>query len=101
MCNITRFKSKKFADGSATVYIDKEIENRMNDIEKLADLCHIKLYVLKSFTLHPNVRATSFDAKDKTNPGFYTGQALQFQIFNENDKLECNDICLSSNIFFH
>lgn len=96
MCNITRFKSKAFADGSATVYIDKEIEERMKDIEKLAELCHVKLYVLKSFTLHPDVRANSFDSKDKTNPGFYTGQALSFHIYNQNDKLECNDICLSS-----
>ena len=99
MCNITRFKSKAFADGSATVYIDKEIEGRMKDIEKLAELCHVKLYVLKSFSLHPDVRANLFDAKDKTNPGFYTGQALSFHVYNQNDKLECNEICLSSKHF--
>ncbi|CAF0759754.1 unnamed protein product [Brachionus calyciflorus] len=95
-CNITSFSSKLFAKGSAKVYIDKEIEKRMVDIEGLAKLCHVKLLVLKSFTLHPDpVKGNEFDARDKTNPGFYTGQAIQFQIYNSEDKLECNDICLA------
>ena len=63
----------------------------MIDIEKLADLCHVKLHVLKSFTLSPDIRALSFDAKDKTNPGFYIGQALSFHIYKD-EKLESNNI---------
>jgi len=94
-CNVTQYKSKAFTKASPKVLVDKEFEKRMIDIEKLADLCHVKLLILKSFTLNPDVRALGFDAKDKLNPGFYIGQALSFHIYNKDDKLECNEICLS------
>lgn len=69
----------------------------MKDVEGLANLCKVKLQILKSFILHPDVKSLIFDAKDSLNPNFYIGQALNFEIFDQNDKILCNDVCLSSN----
>lgn len=69
----------------------------MNDLDGLAKLCGVKLYVLKGFVLHPDSKAIQIDTKDKLNPNHYVGQAISFHIYDLEDKLACNDVCLGSN----
>lgn len=70
----------------------------MLDIEGLANLCKVHLEVQKSFILNPDSKAVFYDIKDKTNPNFYIGQALSVHIYDQTDKLLCNDVCLGSKL---
>jgi len=76
------------------ILIDKSIENKMDNVDDLAKLCKVKLNVMDSFKKSTD---TKLDPRDTTtHPMFYIGQAVGFHIYDEKDKLLCNDICLGS-----
>ena len=76
------------------ILIEKSIEKKMDNVDDLAKLCKVKLNVLSSFKKSTDVK---LDPRDTTtHPMHYVGQALEFHIYDEKDKLLCNDICLGS-----
>jgi hypothetical protein len=103
-CTVIEFKGKQFTKKASKVYIDQAVEKRFEALDELAKLCHVKINPLKSFTFHTNPNKTNkYDPFDKTNPNFYIGHALKFELYHVDDhkteKLLCNEICLTS-IFF-
>ena len=68
----------------------------MQNVDDLAKLCKVKLNVLTSFIKHPDAKAINLDPKDSTNPMHYIGRALSLYIYDDHDKLLCNDVCLGS-----
>lgn len=94
-CTIAEFKGKHLTKMTRKVYVDQAIYKKMEDLDSLAKLCNVKLHIEKSFMLHPDPKqANSIDIKDKTNPGHYIGQAVSLHVYDNDDKLVCNDICL-------
>ena len=64
-------------------------------MDELAKICKVKIHVLRSFELHPTEKV-HYDLNDKSNPNHYIGQALSIHVYDENDKLVCDDACLKS-----
>jgi hypothetical protein len=78
------------------VLVDKSLEKKMDNIDDLAKLCKVKLSVMGSFKKSSDLK---LDPRDTlTHPMHYIGQALSIHIYDEKDKLLCNDICLGSNL---
>ena len=51
--------------------------------------------MLKSFELH-HQESSDYDIRDKLNPNHYIGQALSIHVYDEKDKLLCDEACLKS-----
>ena len=56
----------------------------------------VKLNVITSFIKHPDPKEIKFNIKDQINPMHYIGQAMSLHLYDDKDKLLCNDICLGS-----
>lgn len=97
-CTIVEFKGKHLSKQSAKLWIDKSIEERMKSVDDLAKLCKVRIHVLKSYIQHsdPN-KGHQYDPRDPNPAGHYIGEALSINIYDENHKLICNDVCLQSN----
>lgn len=93
-CTIELYKGKEFSKDSNKIYIDKSIHSKVESLEGLAKLCKVKLHIYKSFVLHPDPKVLTYDIKDKTNPHHYVGQAMSLEVYGQDNKLMCNDICL-------
>jgi hypothetical protein len=87
-CTITSFKGKHFSKDSNKAHVDSSILKKLEDLDGLAKLCHVKIHVLRSFKLGTPA------AGDKSNVHYQIGHAIGFEIYDEHDKLLCNDICL-------
>jgi hypothetical protein len=88
-------KEKRFEKHSPKLFIDKSIEDRVVTLEKLASTCKVKLHVLKSFVLSAK-KEYKYNPSDSTHLGHYNGEAMSIHIYDEDNKLICNDVCLSS-----
>jgi len=93
-CTIVQFKGKHIEKKSNKVWVHESILKKYEDLDGLAQLCKVKLHVIKSFTFNPTAKDTKFDTLDKTNAHYYIGHAVRFEIYDDDDKLLCNDICL-------
>jgi hypothetical protein len=98
-CTIVEYTNgKHFTSFTGRVHIDERIAHKVDDLDFLAQLCHARIHVLKSFILHHDSRlATTLDLRDSVNPNHYVGQAISFNVYDENERLACNDACLGSN----
>lgn len=92
-CKLVQVKGKHIEKSSNKVWVHESLEKKFEDIDGLAKLCHVKLHILKSY-IPSTSKTNKYDSTEKTNQHHYIGHALKFEIYDENDKLLCNDICL-------
>jgi hypothetical protein len=98
-CTIIEYhsKEKRFEKNSPKLYVDKSIEDRVLTLEKLASTCKVKLHVLKSFVLSPK-KEYKYNPSDSTHLGHYIGEAMAVHIYDDDNKLLCNEVCLGKTV---
>lgn len=92
-CTIHEYKFKHADKHSAKLFVDKSIDAKLKEIDDMAKKCKVKIHVLSSFILHSK-KEMKHDTRDRNAAGQYIGEAFTCHIYDENNKLLCNDICL-------
>lgn len=88
-CTIIQFKGKNF-NHKQKVFIDKLFEKKLHDLDALAKICNVRVWVKRSFSLQPDPKALA----DNQNAPFYIGRGLDIEVHDKDDKLLCNSVCL-------
>lgn len=88
-CTIVEFKGKHFEHKGLKTYVDKSFEEKLHKLDALAKICQVKVKVVRSFTQQIK-KEILVDDTDY----FYSGNACEIEIYDNDDKLLCNQICL-------
>ena len=74
------------------IYIDSSVEAKFEKFDQIAKKCKVNVQQSRSFSVQPTLIVLPNDAPH------YIGRALTFELQDENGKLLCNSLCLTSKL---
>jgi hypothetical protein len=66
-------------------------------LSKYAKECHVKINVKQAF-VQENPRLTTLKINDNTDMAFRLGEAIEFELVDQDKKLLCNNLCLQKEL---
>ena len=94
-CTIVEFSGRQFTKSSAKILVDKSWETQVKRLDELALSCKVRIHVLKSFVLHAD-KSALYNVREQLHPNHYIGQALSVHLYDKNERLLCDEMCLKS-----
>ena len=89
------FSGRQFTKSSAKILVDKSWETQVKRLDELALSCKVRIHVLKSFVLHAD-KSALYNVREQLHPNHYIGQALSVHLYDKNERLLCDEMCLKS-----
>ncbi|CAF3589688.1 unnamed protein product [Rotaria sp. Silwood1] len=68
-------------------------------ISNYAQECHVKIQIKQAF-IQENLNLTNLKINDHNDMSFRLGQAIEFELIDQNNKLLCNQICLQKKLSY-
>ena len=94
------FSGGQFTKSSAKILVDKSWETQVKRLDELALSCKVRIHVLKSFVLHAD-KSALYNVREQLHPNHYIGQALSIHLYDKNERLLCDEMCLKSDATFN
>jgi len=97
-CPIKLYDPKDLSFTGVKLYTNAEtFHSLLQTLSKYAKECHVKIRVKQAF-IQENPGLTTLKINDYTEMAFRLGEAIEFELIDQDNKLLCNNFCLQKDL---